>query len=98
MVGAVGNLSAVTRAGTPRRDRNPVASSHTTTPATTGTKDAKDEMSSLSYAVNEKVLCFHGPLLYEAKVLKAENWTTENTKNGSIGAQYFVHYKGWKQS
>ncbi|KAG2179811.1 hypothetical protein INT43_003594 [Umbelopsis isabellina] len=40
---------------------------------------------------NEKVLCFHGPLIYEAKILQCDNATTN-------GCQYFVHYKGWKQT
>ncbi|KAI8910503.1 MRG-domain-containing protein [Entophlyctis helioformis] len=44
----------------------------------------------------EKVLCFHGPLLYEAKVLKAEYF--EGRKGKEDGAYYFVHYRGWKAS
>ncbi|GAA5988582.1 hypothetical protein JCM5350_004463 [Sporobolomyces pararoseus] len=52
----------------------------------------------LPYAENEKALCFHGPLMYEAKVLKAEMWTKAMNKNGAIGPHYFVHYKGWKQT
>lgn len=35
----------------------------------------------------EKVLCFHGPLLYEAKILKVQ-LKEKSTK-------YFVHYAGW---
>ncbi|GAA5826716.1 hypothetical protein JCM5353_000091 [Sporobolomyces roseus] len=54
--------------------------------------------SKLPYAENEKALCFHGPLMYEAKVLKAEMWTKLSNKNGAIGPHYFVHYKGWKQT
>ncbi|GAA5835364.1 hypothetical protein JCM3766R1_004767 [Sporobolomyces carnicolor] len=54
--------------------------------------------SKLPYAENEKALCFHGPLMYEAKVLKAEMWTKAMNKNGAIGPHYFVHYKGWKQT
>ena len=49
------------------------------------------------YQVNEKVLCYHGPVLYEAKVLKAEVRTVE--KCGDLTERvpfYFVHYKGWK--
>jgi mortality factor 4-like protein 1 len=53
---------------------------------------------SISYAPNERVLCYHGPLIYEAKVLKAENWDENTTKLGSIGPHYYVHYKGWKQT
>ncbi|KAK6504835.1 Esa1p-associated factor [Arthrobotrys musiformis] len=45
------------------------------------------------YEVSERVLCFHGPLLYEAKVLEIKN-------PGEPGASYSykVHYKGWKSS
>ena len=53
---------------------------------------------SISYSVNERVLCYHGPLIYEAKVLKAENWDQETTKSGIPGPHFFVHYKGWKQT
>lgn len=51
------------------------------------------------FAENERVLCYHGPLLYEAKVIKAEI-NPEGGNNSGIGkaAQYLVHYKGWKQS
>ncbi|GAA5832288.1 hypothetical protein JCM11251_004308 [Rhodosporidiobolus azoricus] len=52
----------------------------------------------LAYAENEKVLCFHGPLMYEAKILKAEFWEKGKNKSGQIGPHYFVHYKGWKQT
>ncbi|GAA5864517.1 hypothetical protein JCM3774_005152 [Rhodotorula dairenensis] len=58
----------------------------------------RDTMSKLTYAENEKVLCFHGPLMYEAKVLKAEYWQKGSNKNGAEGPHYFVHYKGWKQT
>ena len=49
------------------------------------------------YQVNERVLCYHGPVLYEAKVLKVEERTVE--KCGNLAERvpfYFVHYKGWK--
>lgn len=51
-----------------------------------------------TYSPNERVLCYHGPLIYEAKVLKVENWDETSTKIGTIGPHYFVHYKGWKQT
>ena len=51
-----------------------------------------------TFAPNERVLCYHGPLVYEAKVLKSEVWDEATTKNGILGANYFVHYKGWKQT
>jgi len=53
---------------------------------------------SLSFTVGERVLCYHGPLVYEAKVLKAETWDETNTKLSTVGPHFFVHYKGWKQT
>jgi hypothetical protein len=55
-------------------------------------------MSAPSFSVNERVLCYHGPLIYEAKVLKCEVWDETNTKLDTVGAHYLVHYKGWKQT
>ncbi|CAL1702403.1 unnamed protein product [Somion occarium] len=51
-----------------------------------------------TFSPNERVLCYHGPLIYEAKVLKVENWDETTTKLGTVGPHYFVHYKGWKQT
>jgi hypothetical protein len=51
-----------------------------------------------TFTVNERVLCFHGPLIYEAKVLKCHNHDETTTPSGQVGAHYFVHYKGWKQT
>ena len=51
-----------------------------------------------TFTSNERVLCYHGPLIYEAKVLKAETWDETNSLSGSYGPHYFVHYKGWKQT
>ncbi|KAJ3023147.1 Esa1p-associated factor, partial [Thoreauomyces humboldtii] len=53
-------------------------------------------MTDLKFEANEQVLCFHGPLLYEAKVLKAEHLEEEGERKA--GPHYFVHYKGWKQT
>ncbi|GJJ14293.1 hypothetical protein Clacol_008557 [Clathrus columnatus] len=50
------------------------------------------------FQVNERVLCYHGPLIYEAKVLKVETWDEKTTRTGGLGPHYFVHYKGWKQT
>ncbi|KAJ3300362.1 Esa1p-associated factor [Borealophlyctis nickersoniae] len=50
----------------------------------------------LAFAVEEKILCFHGPMLYEAKILKGEYW--EGRDEAEDGPYYFVHYKGWKQT
>ncbi|KAK0551730.1 Esa1p-associated factor [Tilletia horrida] len=66
----------------------------------------------MQFKVGEKVLCFHGPLLYGAKILKAENRTADEgaqieaaaTQEGYVvttsqaGPFYFVHYQGWKQT
>ncbi|KAF9810271.1 hypothetical protein IEO21_07039 [Rhodonia placenta] len=55
-------------------------------------------MSTGVYNVGEKVLCYHGPLIYEAKIIKYEHWDETTTKLGSVGPHFFVHYKGWKQT
>ncbi|KAG6874050.1 hypothetical protein C0995_006907 [Termitomyces sp. Mi166 len=52
----------------------------------------------VTFTSNERVLCYHGPLIYEAKVLKVENFTDANTITGALGPHCFVHYKGWKQT
>lgn len=52
----------------------------------------------LPFDANERVLCYHGPLVYEAKVLKAETWTEATTKLDTVGPHFYVHYKGWKQT
>ncbi|KAI9486872.1 MAG: chromo domain-like protein [Benjaminiella poitrasii] len=49
----------------------------------------------LSYELNEKVLCYHGPLIYEAKILDRD-WMDDDPE--LTGPHYFVHYKGWKRS
>ena len=46
----------------------------------------------------EKVLCFHGPLMYQAKVLQAEEWSGADNDAGVTGPHYFVHYLGWKKT
>ncbi|WWC72880.1 uncharacterized protein I206_106844 [Kwoniella pini CBS 10737] len=45
---------------------------------------------------DEYVLAYHGPLLYEARIILAENWDENNTLLGTVGPHYFIHYKGWK--
>ncbi|KAJ1787005.1 Esa1p-associated factor, partial [Coemansia sp. RSA 2399] len=52
----------------------------------------------LPFRPNERILCFHGPLLYEAKVVKAELWDGRDADASDPGPHYFVHYKGWKQT
>ncbi len=44
------------------------------------------------FAKDERVLCFHMEMLYEAKVLDVMSG-----ENGE-GWQYKIHYKGWKSS
>lgn len=46
-----------------------------------------------AYEVQERVLCFHGPMLYEAKVLEVRK--PEDKKDLP---EYKVHYKGWKNT
>ena len=48
-----------------------------------------------AYSKDEKVLCFHHELLYEAKVLDSKA-IDPNDKRPSY--QYRVHYKGWKNT
>ncbi|EMS62229.1 Mortality factor 4-like protein 1 [Triticum urartu] len=70
-------------------------SSNTTT-TTSGGAGGKDKDrdrakgSSVSFTEGEKVLAYHGPLLYEAKVQKTENREDE--------WRYFVHYLGWNKN
>jgi hypothetical protein len=40
----------------------------------------------------ERVLCFHHDMLYEAKILDSR--PTENSQS----FQYRIHYKGWKNT
>lgn len=40
------------------------------------------------FAESDSLLCYHGPMLYEAKCLKRR-------KANDGKAQYFIHYKGW---
>ncbi|KAG8626709.1 hypothetical protein KVT40_005654 [Elsinoe batatas] len=47
------------------------------------------------YAKDERALCFHGELLYEAKVLDTRP-VDQNDRKGPW--QYLVHYKGWKNT
>ncbi|CAK5263592.1 unnamed protein product [Mycena citricolor] len=55
-------------------------------------------MDTPTFTVGENVLCYHGPLIYVAKVLKAQTAEPDekNTITGQDGQHYFVHYKGWK--
>ncbi|KAL0085962.1 MRG-domain-containing protein [Phycomyces blakesleeanus] len=55
---------------------------------------AKDEKK-FRFDKDERVLCFHGPLIYEAKIIKREKRDDPEEPEGS---HYLVHYKGWKQT
>ncbi|CAJ2511340.1 Uu.00g069650.m01.CDS01 [Anthostomella pinea] len=46
------------------------------------------------YSKDEKVLCFHGDLMYEAKVTEVKVEAGKKAED----AQYRIHYKGWKAS
>lgn len=48
-----------------------------------------------AYAKDEKVLCFHGPLLYDAKITELRRIDPRDAK---MGWEYKVHYKGWKNT
>lgn len=52
------------------------------------------------FNAQERVLCYHGPLIYEAKVLKTKTFEEPNPNpaTGKVGPHYLVHYKGWKQT
>ncbi|KAI9310955.1 MRG-domain-containing protein [Dichotomocladium elegans] len=56
---------------------------------------SKKQEHKLQYAVDERVLCFHGPLIYEAKILDRE-WFVDHEE--LKGPCYLVHYKGWKNT
>jgi len=47
------------------------------------------------FAKDEKALCFHHELLYEAKVLDSRAVDPNDKKTAY---QYKVHYKGWKNT
>lgn len=48
-----------------------------------------------TYQKDEKALCFHGELLYEAKVLEVRK---VDPKDKTSAYEYRVHYKGWKNT
>lgn len=48
-----------------------------------------------SYQKDEKALCFHGELLYEAKILDVRK---QDPKDKTSPFEYRVHYKGWKNT
>ncbi|KAI1635499.1 MRG-domain-containing protein [Biscogniauxia mediterranea] len=46
------------------------------------------------FSKDEKVLCFHGDLMYEAKIIEVKVDKDKKAED----AQYRIHYKGWKAS
>lgn len=48
-----------------------------------------------AYEINDWVLCFHGPLLYKAKIIDHEPIDPRAKKSAW---QYKVHYNGWKKT
>ncbi|CAG2115579.1 unnamed protein product [Medioppia subpectinata] len=60
------------------------------TPAVTTSTTSTASDRAFKYAVEERILCFHGPLIYEAKCLKRLAIDTRN--------RYYVHYNGWNKS
>lgn len=46
------------------------------------------------FEANERVLCFHGPQLYEAKVLDVGE---RDNGQGQMTAHYLIHYNGWNK-
>ncbi|KAJ9608825.1 Esa1p-associated factor [Cladophialophora chaetospira] len=47
------------------------------------------------YQTNEKVLCFHGEFLYEAKI---QDLRRTDSKDPKSPFEYKIHYKGWKNT
>ncbi|XP_062499587.1 mortality factor 4-like protein 1 [Corticium candelabrum] len=43
----------------------------------------------------EKVLCYHGPLIYEAKCMKTQSGKEKDVEKGT---KFLIHYNGWKKS
>lgn len=48
-----------------------------------------------TYHKDERVLCFHHEILYEAKILDVRHTDPEDKKSP---LEYAVHYKGWKNT
>ncbi|KAJ7592984.1 MRG-domain-containing protein [Mycena floridula] len=49
-----------------------------------------------TFEENERCLCYHGPLIFEAKVIQVEDFEAGTTPTGVVGRHYRVHYKNWK--
>lgn len=56
-------------------------------------------MSFQSYSENQKILCYHGEFLYEAKIIKVETLLpSSNKSNDQPQKKYLVHYNGWNKT
>lgn len=44
----------------------------------------------ITFILGERILCFHGPLIYDAKCLKVR-------KTNGID-EYLIHYAGWNKA
>lgn len=51
--------------------------------------------STTTFSKDERVLCFHMEMLYEAKILEVQQGEKGESGDGFL---YKVHYKGWKSS
>jgi hypothetical protein len=51
--------------------------------------------SQMTYHKDERVLCFHHEILYEAKILDTRHTDPDDRKSPH---EYLVHYKGWKNT
>lgn len=47
------------------------------------------------FSKDERCFCFHGSMLYEAKVLDVD---TQEEGDKRSGYKYRVHYNGWKKT
>ena len=59
---------------------------------------AADQIEKLPFQVKQTVLCFHGPLMYEARILRVEMRSigAPGGPSSLLEPFYFIHYKGWK--
>jgi hypothetical protein len=60
-----------------------------------GSSAYKMAPASLNYQRDERVLCFHGEILYEGKIIDLRHIDPEDRKSPY---EYLVHYKGWKNT
>lgn len=55
---------------------------------------SKNAATNSPYAKEERVLCFHHEMLYEAKILDVRM----TDEKDSHSWQFKIHYKGWKNT